>query len=214
MFCYDRSMSSACKLYLVRHGESVANVHSISGGNSALTERGEAQARETKELFTGIHFDAVYSSDLVRAVKTVEIISGKLVPEENLRTELRERNFGSLEDKPGATWFEIMRAYEYTYGALPFKQRIEHEYADGIEGDKAICTRVFASLKAIAELHPGETILVGTHAGPIRDVLMYLGFAQLLTADSFKNAGYIELIYTDSKFEVRHVVGMSVPEST
>lgn len=66
-------------LYIVRHGQSESNAAHIMQGSKIdkpLTEKGIQQARVTKEKLTGIQFDRVYSSPLIRAAQTAEIITG------------------------------------------------------------------------------------------------------------------------------------------
>lgn len=63
------------KVYLIRHGQSEGN---ISGRHNAwsqvsLTEKGKADAAMAGRLLKGIHFDKVYTSDLIRTIQTKEI---------------------------------------------------------------------------------------------------------------------------------------------
>lgn len=64
---------------------------------SVLTELGITQAKETGEKLKHIKFDAIFSSDLVRAKKTAEII--KFDRELMIETShlLRERAYGHFE---------------------------------------------------------------------------------------------------------------------
>ena len=65
-----------CKLFLVRHGETVDNVNRIMQGQTqgCLTENGVQQARGLAAEMSGEPIDAFVSSDLKRAVDTcVEI---------------------------------------------------------------------------------------------------------------------------------------------
>ena len=64
-------------LYLVRHGETEWNTQDILQGHldSALTERGLAQARELVDRFRGVEFTAIFSSDVTRAQRTAQIIA-------------------------------------------------------------------------------------------------------------------------------------------
>ena len=70
-------------IYLVRHGQTVHNRDYIVSGqvNPPLTRPGVEQARAVAEKLSDIHFDHIYASDLERAIRTAEIITGKtLVP--------------------------------------------------------------------------------------------------------------------------------------
>lgn len=83
-------------IFLVRHGETDANVQGTIQGwlDTALNERGKAQARQVAEQFHET-LDAIYSSDLQRATATAAEFRKKYpaVPYfEDAR--LRERDFG------------------------------------------------------------------------------------------------------------------------
>jgi broad specificity phosphatase PhoE len=68
----------AVKLYLVRHGESEANVAGIinddPGRSVNLTERGRLQAREAAGTLVGVPFTMAYASRFPRARQTAEIL--------------------------------------------------------------------------------------------------------------------------------------------
>lgn len=98
----------------MRHGETVDNVNRIMQGqkDGCLTPRGVEQARELGRQLRGEHIDVFVSSDLARAVETLQIIMDELssrpvsVDDEArhlerrqpFRTEplLRERDWGSF----------------------------------------------------------------------------------------------------------------------
>lgn len=84
------------KLYIVRHGETDANVQGIVQGwlDNDLNEKGLAQATEAANSFDK-PIDAIFSSDLKRATRTAQEFRAhyKELPYfEDVR--LRERNFG------------------------------------------------------------------------------------------------------------------------
>ena len=143
-----------CTFYLVRHGESVTNRDSIVSGHldSPLTQKGEEQARQTKEIFGNLHFDDAYSSDLQRALKTGEIIYGQKIPRDHQLFDLRERNFGRLEGQSVEEWHKLNHEYERKYASLPFEARKKYNYADFVESDASVGTRFMESLRAIARM--------------------------------------------------------------
>ena len=63
------------KLFLIRHGESENNFNKLYSGqcNPKLTELGKRQAESIRPILEKVDFDAVYSSDLVRARETCGI---------------------------------------------------------------------------------------------------------------------------------------------
>ena len=199
-----------CKLYLVRHGESVANRDHIVGGHfdSPLTEKGREQARQTGNLFRNIRFDDAYSSDLQRALETGEIIYGKGISADQQLFDLRERSFGRLQGRPVEEWHRLNHEYEQKYASLPFAERLQYNYADFVESDKSLVIRFMNALRQIAKIHQDQTVLIATHGGPIRVILMRLGYAQFLTPGSFANAGYVEVLCDGRNFQIKKVVGV------
>ncbi len=87
-------------IYVVRHGQVPSNVLGIISGcnDESLTEKGIEQAILVRDELKGINFDAVYSSPVIRAVQTAEII----VPDKKIICDerLAERDPGSLLGVP------------------------------------------------------------------------------------------------------------------
>lgn len=85
------------KVYLVRHGECDSNVLGIYNYRSEdLNEHGIKQAEFLKEQIKDMEFDAIYSSPLIRAIHTSNIINSEkkdIIIDERLR----ERESGLLE---------------------------------------------------------------------------------------------------------------------
>jgi probable phosphoglycerate mutase len=71
------------RLLLVRHGETVDNVNKIMQGQThgRLTLNGIEQAHELGRQLRGEHIDVFLSSDLARAVETLEIIKKETHPQ-------------------------------------------------------------------------------------------------------------------------------------
>lgn len=89
------------KLYFVRHGQTYWNVdNKICGATDiALTPLGHEQAIRTGEeiLKSGIQFDEIISSPLVRASETARHISEITKKPMRLDSRLTEQNFGKYE---------------------------------------------------------------------------------------------------------------------
>lgn len=92
------------KIYLVRHGQNEDNAKGILNGHRdrPLTELGISQAHQLADHIkeAGLTFDAVYTSPLVRASRTAEIITERLglLPARESPI-LIERDFGSMTGK-------------------------------------------------------------------------------------------------------------------
>lgn len=103
---------------LVRHGESTYNQRKLVQGqsNSPLSEDGVLQAESLSKRLSNEKIDYVYTSDLLRATHTADIILKSLrTPPRDVIEEvgLRERSFG---DKEGITISEY-RAFLLSEGS-------------------------------------------------------------------------------------------------
>ena len=93
------------KLYVTRHGETAWNKENKVCGRTdlPLTEKGREQAKETGKKLSGVHFDRVVCSPMLRARETAALIcEGREVVIERHR-ELIEQDYGLCE---GADRFE------------------------------------------------------------------------------------------------------------
>ena len=110
------------RLYLVRHGQSVANVtweFSYKRVDPPLTELGVQQAEATAVYLRTLPVDAMYCSPMLRATQTAEIFAAALGLGFEILEDLREVNVGDLEDlRP-------------TQEAWAVHSRIHHEWAAG-----------------------------------------------------------------------------------
>lgn len=183
-------------LLLVRHGQSEANLAQVFAGhfNAPLTERGHEQARLTADYLTAHYrIDAVHSSDLLRAYHTgkptADALGLPVVKEEGMR-EIFEGEWS------GRLFSDLRVEFEEDYGT--WLRDIGHARCTGGESTEELLTRVKATLTRIAEAHDGETVLVTTHATPIRVMQTYVTTGSL---DAMKdipwvaNASVTELFY-------------------
>lgn len=94
----NREPRNIVELWLLRHGQTTANAEGLlSGWNDVeLTEEGLAQARRVRPKLEHLKFDAVYSSDLRRAVTTARLAYGEPIQERRLR----ETHFGDYDGMP------------------------------------------------------------------------------------------------------------------
>lgn len=203
-----------CTLYIVRHGQSEANAQGRYGMDSDLTEKGREQAKETAEKFKDVHFDAVFSSPLKRAKDTAAIIAKEHNLAVNTREALRERKEGAIDGR----LYEEMREelkdlYEMRY-TVPYEKWKTVQLAEGYETDEEMMGRFITELREIAVAYPGKTILIGSHVGLMKTLLIHLGQGthNMYKGQAFKNTGYIVLKSDGVYFEVDKVVGLNLPE--
>jgi broad specificity phosphatase PhoE len=90
-------------LYLVRHGENLANLtkeFSYKRVDYSLTPRGELQSQQTGEYFVDKNIHEIYTSPLKRAVETAGFISRRIGVPVEVVENFREINVGDLEGRP------------------------------------------------------------------------------------------------------------------
>jgi broad specificity phosphatase PhoE len=154
-------------ILLVRHGETDSNAEGRIQGqtNTPLNARGRGQAQALADRLAGEPVTAVYSSDLDRARETAEILAARLDLPVVLDPALRERHFGSWE---GKTIDEIEARWP---GAWQQWRNGDEAWAD-VEDHIALAERIRGAIRRLADVHPGEQIVVVAHGGVIRVILM------------------------------------------
>lgn len=170
-------------IYLIRHGEAVANVENILAGmrsDTGLTPLGVTQAERLRDRLAGtgeINADVLIASTLPRALQTAEIIAPALgldiIPDDEVQ-----------EMRPGEADGLRVREYIERYG--PFRDSREEPYrplAPGGDSWGSFVTRVGDALHRIASEHDGKTVVVVCHGGVVdASLLIGLGMASVAPA--------------------------------
>lgn len=135
------------KIYLVRHGETETNVAKRWSGHTdtPLTKLGREQARALGERLAQVPFDAIYSSDLIRAVDTAQAVAqGHSGVTHHQDERFRERFLGELENQL-------------------YTGPIEEDPA-GYESNETLMKRAQAALEYLVDKHKDQTVLLAAHA--------------------------------------------------
>jgi broad specificity phosphatase PhoE len=201
------------EIYLIRHGESVANVEKTYSDTS-LTERGREQAQAVTAKLPAAEITALYTSHLKRAKETAQIIEVKLpqVDKIELRENLEERRVGELMDRA-----VMMRTHaKYTVAIRQGEEALwdlratadSENFADAYQ-------RFITELEQIAQNHPGEKIVVISHGGLMRALLVKLGFANFreLIEGVIENTAIIKLKYSSGHFTLEDIQGVYLAEN-
>lgn len=148
------------RLYLVRHGQTVANAERRFQGHKdfPLSEIGEQQVQRVAERLKNTPIDFVYSSDLGRAVTTAEVIAkphGKLVNQTPL---LREYSWGVFD---GLTLDDAEERYPHV-----FKRNVE-DWGTADIPEKEVYTdfllRADQAIHYFLKKYMGKRVLVVSH---------------------------------------------------
>jgi broad specificity phosphatase PhoE len=141
------------QLMIIRHGETMENAGNICQGqqHGCLSELGIQQARNLAATLEGEEIDAVYSSDLQRAMDTATEIL-KFHPKLELQTDplLRECSLPLWEGKP-----------------FPKNWKWEH-LPEGSETNEDMMDRGRHFIFKLLETDEGKCVAVVTHGGMIR----------------------------------------------
>lgn len=154
------------KFILIRHGQSTANVDLKFAGqtNPELTEKGVLQAEKLCEwVLSNYKIDKIYASDLSRAYNTAKPIAEKsklsIVENKEFREIYAGKWQGKSYDSIKEDFFDDFFVWLNDIGKA---RCTDGEYV------KELADRVYNEIKRLAELENGKTVLISTHATPIR----------------------------------------------
>ncbi|MGH3361640.1 MAG: histidine phosphatase family protein [Nocardioides sp.] len=196
------------RLYVVTHPESRHHVERRVGGwyDSELTARGhrvaDLVAARIRELVP-VDADAeVWSSDLVRATQTAQLVAGRLGVEPRLTPGLREKSYGVAEGRPQA-WLDERFVPPPATG----DRMDHHEGIEGAETRHQLGNRVYAAMDDILARPCAHQVVV-THgfaltfvvAAWIRMPLTAVGYAAFRAT-----SGGISVLEEDDLFHNRAV---------
>ena len=206
----------ATKLLLIRHGESYSNVQKKYSGfqDVDLTKKGMQQAERLAYRLKKTPVDAVYCSDLKRAIHTADIVFGNRNVDMLTSSNLREMNFGIWE---GMT-FEEIKIKEGAKFTSWLENPDERSIIPQGESLAMLNERVMTEVNRILQEHKNgekdETIAIVCHGGAIRIILCNVlnlelknlwYIKQKSTAlniiDYYDNRGFISLLNDTSHLE-------------
>ena len=155
-----------CQIYIVRHGESIGNLNFTFLGHADLdlSEKGYLQANKTADYLKNVNFDAIYSSDLLRAYNTALPNAERRGMRVIARVGLREIFVGEWENMS-------CDAIEEKYGDLyriGWLQKYGTFSFPGGESTIEAGKRFYNELVSISEDNIGKTILIVAHGAVIR----------------------------------------------
>lgn len=146
-------------LWLVRHGQTDWNITGRFQGQAdpGLNEAGRLQASQLAARLAGRPFDALYSSDLLRARETADRLAAELGLPVRLDARLREVNHGE--------WDGLLAAEIEARFPLDWSERRRSPLTARPPGGETVlevADRVQDVAADIARLHPrGEVLVVG-----------------------------------------------------
>ena len=161
-------MTRATTLILVRHAVTAQTGPLLSGRAPGidLSELGNEQARNAGERLAALPLAAIYASPIERTRQTAAHIAGHHEVEVTVLDGVIEADYGDwtggkLEDLAKTDlWKTVQRT--------PSRAR----FPNG-ESIAEMQVRTVAALEAVVADHPGEMIVVVSHADPIKSVIAH-----------------------------------------
>jgi len=202
---------SSLRLLLVRHGETIWNQENRWQGQAdvPLSESGQIQARRlAQRLLTETRrIDALYTSDLLRASRTAEILGEALgiapLPEEGWR----EMNIGRWS---GLTTAEVATRYAEEWERLRAGEDLPR---GGGETFAQFQNRLIRSVERLLERHAGQQVMIVSHGGAVRAFLLHcrrLGMGQFRQIEKIGNTGLSEVsLFADGRAIIHAVNDIS-----
>ncbi len=192
---YNARLTTMTRVYLIRHGETDWNRDEICMGQMdiPLNERGRRQAERTAERLAPERLDVIYSSDLSRAVETAQIIARRQPhpPEIVRRRDLRELHYGHWQ---GYRFEDLRERFPEAFRedaprhADPLRFRPE-----GGESVQQLYERAVRAFREILAGHPGGTVAIVAHGGPIRHIVEWVlqrGAPRFRDGEAFVSFGF------------------------
>lgn len=171
------------KLYLIRHGQTLlnqSNVHQYS--TTPLSEKGLLQAEVLARRLEHAHIDRIYSSPMLRAQQTAQVISKYSKKELITLDELREvKRPSQIEGRTHTdpVVLEIKKKLKENAHQMDWHYSDEENFFD-------VKKRVLTVMKSL-EKHEDDSILLVTHGTFIKMFLAVALFEEDLTLAEFEN---------------------------
>lgn len=159
------------KLYILRHGETAYNAGNLIQGTTdiPLSPEGIRQAHEAHERISvrhGLRFDKIYSSPLIRAIRTGEIVTGQSRDTFVIDRRLREIEVGALAGRSTLEDTEVMVNFmRYPDKYVPL---------EGGESFPDLVQRAGGFLQWLRGQDLPESTLLCTHGGWMHAMRLYL----------------------------------------
>ncbi len=158
-----------------------------------LSEEGRLQAELLRDRMKNYPIDALYSSNLIRAVQTAQIINEELKLPHEIRDDLQEISFGLLTGKSDAYISEHFSDFKEEQMKL-----VEDIPYPGGENGTSVYERAMPVIQELIQ-SGNKNIAVVTHGGIIRVLLAALfgknQARRFLFGVSLENTGITQLVY-------------------
>lgn len=175
------------KIFLLRHAESVANSQGINAGrlDISLSDKGKKDSKDFGVTYANkIDFDAVYCTTLKRTSETYACMkdgwdsqhTNKRLPALTSDNGFIERDNGNLEGMEKKDYGPLKdKETNFLEKVVKFEDLFNYripEGGDSYESLNHIWKRAVPALNAVAQRHLGGTVLIISHVGVLRALIV------------------------------------------
>ena len=193
------------EIYIVRHGETLWNKEKRLQGRTDidLNENGRDLARKTGEALMNTRIDRIYSSPLMRARETAELIRNGREIEILTDDRLKELCFGSFE---GQDFSKLIRDESLTFRYF-FKQPELYVPSPDAETLEQLIARAGDFMQEVIEplADQCERIMIVAHGALNKGIMSYIkghGIDAFWSGGLQQNCNVIIVDYTDKKYTI------------
>ncbi|MGM0378107.1 MAG: alpha-ribazole phosphatase [Bacillota bacterium] len=157
------------KIYLIRHGQTDANVEKRYCGwtDINLNSKGIKQAKKIGKKLSNLNIENFFASDLKRVKETAKYINKYHKKDITYLKEIREMNFGDFEN---LTFKEISKKYPEQREKI-VSNNLTYQFPNG-ESLKELYDRSIKTFKKL--LKNKGNILIVSHGGVIGSILTHV----------------------------------------
>ncbi|MDB5761872.1 MAG: histidine phosphatase family protein [Herminiimonas sp.] len=193
------------EIILVRHGETDWNVEKRLQGHLdiALNAEGERQAAALGQALSAEPVDAIFASDLQRAMQTAQAIAAPRAMAIHIEPALRERCYGAFE---GLLYGDIGKRYPDAYAAWRAHD-VDARFPAGrhqAETLREFFERAMGVITRLANAYGNRKIVVVTHGGVLECVYRAakaIGFLPARDFDIF-NASINRIVWNGAAMQI------------
>jgi 2,3-bisphosphoglycerate-dependent phosphoglycerate mutase len=195
-------------LVLVRHGQSVWNLENRFTGETdvKLTAKGRMEACVAGDKLIGLNFAHAFTSLLVRAIETLELIlsrTGQTVCPITRDRALNERNYGRLQ---GLNKAEVAEQYGKEQVALWRRSYSVRPPGGESLADTAARVLPYYHREIEPMLRDGKDVLIVAHGNSLRALMMWLeGISEEAIAEVDLPTGVPRRYVLDAELRVAEV---------
>ncbi|NVY96501.1 histidine phosphatase family protein [Lactobacillus sp. DCY120] len=185
-------------VYVVRHGQTDTNKSKKINGATTdlpLNDTGIAEAQALRASWDPKKIDYVYSSPLIRAVQTANIIMDQ--PDQlEIDDRLTELNYGSWD---GAYVPPLKEKYPQAFDGFGYLNDQYSNYCTG-EGYAHLAQRLAPFWQDLVSQHAGQNVLVVCHGAVSRALVQNaLQVPKIMQIVQMKNTGVVNLAYDETE---------------